>query len=290
MAKGSEPAPPKRRTTNKPVSSIRKPEVPAFGAGKLADRAFGAPAEQFGQELARLRTGKRAARIVDWVVKKVEATPRGAKFVREFIIQDVLPRLRHVNPSNWREPQTQLLETILAGARKCREEPELRVFFARLLASAMDSKASALVHPGFASIASEMAPIDAVVLEFIWQKSGSLNITGGIPSVQVVWITHPESHFINKYRNFIGRPELGIDVDTMQISISNLERLGIVETQMNFMLGDQEIYKSLTESEFGRKFSADAQASGYIAEFRNQILAITPLGFRLCELCMGRPS
>ena len=55
--------------------------MPAFGAGRLADRALGAPAEQFGQELARLRTGERAARVVDWVVQKVEATPKGTKFV-----------------------------------------------------------------------------------------------------------------------------------------------------------------------------------------------------------------
>jgi hypothetical protein len=265
--------------------------VPAFGAGKLADRALGAPAEQFAQELARLKTGERAARVVDWVVQKVEATPRAAKFIREFIARDVLPRLRHVNPSNWLKPKTLLLETVLAGARKCREEPALRDFFARLLASSMDPNASALVHPGFASTAAEMAPVDAVVLEFIWQKSGLLNTTGGVPSVQAVWITHPGSHFINKYRNFIGYAELeGLDVDTMQISISNLERLGIVETQMNFMIGNEETYTFLKESEFGQKFSEDAQKSGYIAEFRNQILALTPFGFRLCELCIGRPS
>jgi Protein of unknown function (DUF2384) len=54
------------------------------------------------------------------------------------------------------------------------------------------------------------------------------------------------------------------------------------------MIGNTEIYTSLTESEFGRKFSDDAQKSGYIAEFRPQILALTPFGFRLCELCIGQ--
>jgi hypothetical protein len=266
-------------------------EVSAFGVRRLAHRALGAPAEQFGQELTRLRTGEeRAARVGDWVVQEVEPTPKAAEFVREFVVEDVLPRLHHVNPRNWLKPKTLLLDTVLAGARKCREEPELRDLFARLLASAMDPNASALVHPAFASIIAEMSPIDAVVLEFIWRKSGALNTTGGVPSVQVVWITHPGSHFINKYRNFIGHsPELeGLDVDTMQISISNLERLGIVETQMNLMLGNPEIYTSLTESEFCRKFSSDAQKSGYTAEFRPQILALTPIGSRLCELCIGQ--
>jgi hypothetical protein len=294
MAKGTEPARSKTRTANKARGSMGQPtsaKVPAFGAGRLADRALGAPAEQFGQELARLKTGERAARVVDWVLEEIEATPKAVKFIQGFIASDVLPRLRHVNPSNWQKPKTLLLETVLAGAKKCREEPALRDFFARLLASAMDPNASVLVHPAFASTAAEMAPIDAVVLEFMWKNTGSLSTTGGVPSIQAVWLTHPGSHFINKYRNFIGYPELeGLDVDTMQISISNLERLGIVETQMNIMIGNEEMYTSLKESEFGREFSEDALKRGYIAEFRNQILALTPLGFRLCELCIGRPS
>jgi hypothetical protein len=287
MAKRKEPSTPKRPATDKTASPSRsRTPKPAFGAGKLSDRALGAPAEQFGQELARLKTGERAARVVDWVMRTVEA--KMAKFDREFLVRDVLPRLRHVDPRNWLKPKTLLLETILDGARKCREEPELRDLFARLLASAMDPNTSALVHPAFASTAAEMAPIDAVVLEFIWQKGKSLNTTGGVPSVQAVWVTHPGSHFINKYRNFIGYPELeGLDVDTTQISISNLERLGIVETQMSLMLGNPEAYASLTESEFSRNFSAEARSSGYIAEFRNQILALTPFGFRLCTLCIA---
>jgi hypothetical protein len=273
-----------RTSTRKPVSA----GVPAFGAGKLSDRALGAPAEQFGHELARLRTGERAAHIVDWAIGRLEATPKMAKFAREFVVRDVLPRLRHVDPRKWLKPKTLLLETVLAGAHKCREEPELRDLFARIFASAMDPSTSALVHPAFASTLDQMAPVDAVVLKFIWQKSGSLGTTGGIPSLEAVWITHPGSHFLHKHRNFIGYPELeGLDVDTTQISISNLERLGVVETQMDRMLGMPEVYASLAQSEFGRNFSVGAQKSGYIAEFNNQILALTPFGSRLCALCIG---
>jgi hypothetical protein len=298
MAKHNEPSTSKRRAPDKTASSSgsspRKSVsvgMPAFGAGKLADRAFGAPAEQFGQELARLRTGERAARVVDWIIRRVEATPKMAKFAREFVVRDVLPRLRHVDPTTWLKPKTLLLETVLAGARKSREEPELRVLFARLFASAMDPSASALVHPAFASAADQMAPVDAVVLKFIWQKSKSLNTTGGIPSVAAVWITHPGSYYIAKYRNFIGYPELeGLGTDTTQISISNLERLGIVETQMDRMLGTSSEYESLTDSEFGRNFRVEAQKSGYIADFHRQVLALTPFGLVLCELCIAETS
>jgi hypothetical protein len=298
MAKRKEPSKPKGRALDKAPSparsSTRKPVsagVPAFGAGKLSDRAFGAPAEQFGQELARLRTGERAARAADWVVQRVEATPKMAKFIREFVVRDVLPRLRHVDPRNWLKPKTLLLEAVLAGARKCREEPELRDLFAQLFASAMDPSASALVHPAFGSTVDQMAPVDAVVLKFIWQKSGSLSTTGGIPSIEAVWITHPGSHFVHKYRNFIGYPELeGSDMDATQITISNLERLGVVETQMDRMLGNPELYASLRESEFGRNFSAEAKKSGYIAEFHHQILALTPFGLGLCALCIAEPG
>jgi hypothetical protein len=291
MAKRREPTKPKGRATDEAPSparnSTRKPAsagAPAFGAGKLSDRAFGAPAEQFGQELARLRTGERAARVADWVIRKVEATPKMAKFVREFVVRDVLPRLRHVDARNWQKPKTLLLETVLAGAHKCREEPELRDLFAQLFASAMDPSASALVHPAFGSTVDQMAPVDAVVLKFIWQKSGS---TGGVPSIEAVWITHPGSHFLHKYRNFIGYPELeGLDADATQISISNLERLGIVETQKDRILGNPELYTSLTESEFGRNFSAEAEKSGYTAQFHHQILALTPFGLGLCALCI----
>jgi hypothetical protein len=107
-------APPSRNSTRKPVSA----GAPAFGAGKLSDRALGAPAEQFGQELARLRTGERAARIVDWVIGRVEATPKMAKFIREFVVRDVQPNLRGVDPRTWLKPKTLLLETVLSDARK----------------------------------------------------------------------------------------------------------------------------------------------------------------------------
>jgi Abortive infection alpha len=301
MAKRKEPSKPKSPTIAKTPSpsrsSTRKPVLPAFGAGKLLDRAFGAPAEQFGQELDRLRTGERAARVIDWVIRSVEATPKIAKFIREFVAKDVLPRLRHVDPTSWVRPKTLLLEPALAGARKCREEPELRKLFARLLASAMDPSTYALVHPAFAPTFDQMAPLDAVVLEFIFAKGNSLDPAGGspssvpsVPSLEAVWLIpeRPDKGYIHKYRNFIGYPELeGLDVEAVQISISNLERLGIVETQMGRMLDQPEAYASLTESEFGRNFIAAAQKSGYSAEFRRQILALTPFGLRLCTLCIA---
>jgi hypothetical protein len=283
------PKPEGRKTKRTPAKgNERKP--PAFGTGKVLDRAIGPAAEEFGQELARLKIGARAAHLADWIAEQVEATPKRAKFVVDFVKNDVMPLLRHVDPRNWRKPKTLLLEKVLAGAQDSREEPELRDMFARLLASAMDPSASALVHPAFASAADQMAPVDAIVLRFIVEKSEVLKTTGGIPSLEAVWLPPPGKYFnfISKYRNFIGYPELkDLDVDTTQISISNLERLGLVETQVDRHLSTEEEYKSLSDSKFCQNFSAEARRHGFIAHFHRQILALTPFGVRLCALCIA---
>src|SRR5437868_3518727 len=82
--------------------SERKP--PAFGAGKISDRALGPAAEEIGPELARLAV---------WVVQQIKETPQRAKFVSDFVKNDVGPRLRHVDPRHWRKPKTLLLEKVL---------------------------------------------------------------------------------------------------------------------------------------------------------------------------------
>src|ERR1700737_2082368 len=98
MLKSKDRPKPEGLKTKRTPARGNERKSPAFGTGKVLDRAIGPVAEEFGQELARLKIGARTAHLADWIAQQVEPTPKRAKFVLKFVKNDVMPPLCHVDP------------------------------------------------------------------------------------------------------------------------------------------------------------------------------------------------
>ncbi|MGJ7495566.1 Abi-alpha family protein [Variovorax sp. RT4R15] len=65
---------------------------------------------------------------------------------------------------NRQEPSMRIGYSVVRGAAMSADEPAIQDLFAKLLASAADAETASLVHPGFATVISEMQASDASAL------------------------------------------------------------------------------------------------------------------------------
>lgn len=107
------------------------------------------------------------------------------------------------------EPPMRIGYAVLQQVSHSADEPDIQELFAQLLASASNAETVAKVHPGFATVISELHATDARVLRFIAETTRRGH-----------WQVPSEL-----WRNS------GIDTGLVNRSISNLLRLGLIEWQ-----------------------------------------------------------
>jgi hypothetical protein len=165
---------------------------------------------------------QRVMRIADSVLRLVE---NGIRLPFDYLSNNLervrsryVDHLSEIPIERLQEPLLRLALPIVRHAAESADEPMIQDMFAKLLASASDSDLAPSVHPGFATVISEMRPVEAHVLVAL--------------------------HSVAKHRGI--DPEhlrvFGIDPVVVRAAIANLVRLGLVDWQSR-TYSDAEIEK-----------------------------------------------
>ena len=142
--------------------------------------------------------------------------------------------ISNIPPENLTEPSIQITAQALENSKYCIEEPELRHMFASLITNTMNIDYQRLVHPSFAEIIKQMSPLDAQILS-IFKKSPF-----ELPICEYCRLTKSNNYVLLVPNVFM---ELSTDnCFTQAISISSLDRLGLVSVDMISQLADDFIY------------------------------------------------
>lgn len=119
-----------------------------------------------------------------------------------------------IKDEDFQEPSFRVGCSVLRHVAYSADEPEIQELFAKLLASASDKSRSVFVHPSFASVINDLAPMDAKVLVAINEHDQTINLT---------------------FEDLLGFvKKMGVrDKAVPMASISNLLRLGLLEKEVS---------------------------------------------------------
>ena len=134
------------------------------------------------------------------------------------------------------EPNFQIAAQALDDSKYCLECDELRAMIAKLLSKTMDSAVQNLLHPSFPDIIKQMNAYDAKLI-------ATLKMIGSrVPLVDYISQYTDQERFDILQRNVLALPGLDRDLLRTSISISTLQRWGLLYVTTQQFIADEEAY------------------------------------------------
>ena len=171
------------------------------------------------------------------------------------------------------EPDFQAVSLALDNSKFCITNDELRKMFVNLIGNTMNSDMKDIAHPAFSEIIKQMTSLDAIILE-------SFTINESQPIIEIRRIANEaEGTYDVIYKNYYIAPLINspFSVDSYSISISNLERLGLVKTLYDKFLHEVSLYdkyQKIVEKDFKGN------------TFQKGIVTLTQVGTSFIKACL----
>lgn len=199
---------------------------------------------------------------------------------------------------------------------------EMREMFANLVSHACDKKMAAALHPAFVSILTQLSALEAHILaEFRPQKEinpfKSISIGGqeipmkggsGVFAFPEQILPIANYYLVNGGHQFLVQSnvmkiDLDAEIETISSAVTNLIRLGLVETQFTMSLSDPKSYEWFFDNKLYNTLCQDINSdgqvsmravrgnpiwSGYYKEIRIEkgLVRLTPLGYDFIKVCV----
>lgn len=170
-----------KRGTAKPRSSGASSETHATApvvkdtqsvVADLAHNSLRPAASEFGAEFASAgRTlGQTAAGIVEVATAPFRAVIWGYQQVEERLIPKIIAKIAKIPPEKQTIPDNNVVGLALEGSKFSLHDASLTEMFANLVANSANIDRSGSVHPAFVSLIQGLSPVDARILQSLWQK------------------------------------------------------------------------------------------------------------------------
>lgn len=222
---------------------------------------------------------------------------------REFNVEEtkriLAEKLEHVDPEKIVPPDPHIAVPALQAIAYSMDSNELRNMYANLLAKAMNSDLKDTVRAAFVEVIKQMEPIDALNLSLFRGEVDGLPVA----EYQRVVVTplqngfHNDCFYILQSNVFISNPN-NLDIKAQAISLSSLERLGLIVIHRTISVSDYdydvfkntEMYQSFCEllspvPPDGYQIPRDLGLCKEIRVSPGQAL-LTPFGLAFLNVCL----
>jgi Abortive infection alpha len=252
--------------------------------GRLSDKALGPAAQQFGQEVAPLgkELGALTVRVGNSLTRALEPLVYGLEKSAGWIEKEVTQRLRNVPENKIVSPEPRIAVPALQALTYSVDTEFIRDMFANLLAADMNLDIKGDVHPAFVEIIKEMTPVDAKVLAVVRHENREVEFTVRVGRSQ---------EFLTLATRYSFEIE-GLDTSECERSLSNLQRLGLIDAREEFPVFEKhsQTEKALIEEFEPAKKELVTRSNapeGTMAIFvRRRGLYPTPLGKSFIRVCL----
>ena len=119
------------------------------------------------------------------------------------------------------EPDIQIIAPALEASKYCILHSELQNLFSNLITSSMNSSYYKNIHPSFATIISQMTPLDAKNIMIFSKKT--------YHPICNYRVYYKDQSFDDYYKNIFLSNANELDLNLQSVSISSLERLGLIK-------------------------------------------------------------
>jgi hypothetical protein len=205
-------------------------------------------------------------RVVHLAIGPVRALVYGGERIEAWITENVVPRLKSVNPEQIVAPPPEVAVPLLTAVAYTQAD-ELRNMFASLLASAMNGATSHGAHPAFVDVIRQMSPTDARVLNVLTTVRGqTFENPGGLAT-----------------------PSTVTNRATFEMSLANLARLGLIAvrwSESDLLIGLQKQIIGKESIRVGIDGDPSQPQGGTLTSGEGRILDFTAWGAHFVAACL----
>lgn len=198
----------------------------------------------------------------------------------ELYKQELSQAITSIPKKNLIAPDIQTTAQALENSKYCIESVELRKLFVNLISKSMNSNYAESIHPSFAEIIKQMDPIDALVLQ-------TLNPNSSFPIVDYT-IRYSRLTYNTLLPNVCIPPLESISIKRSSISISSLNRLGIITLNPQARITDANVYIPFEKNEYYQELFSNSSFSDELEKLyiKKYLGNFTPLGRNFFEVCV----
>jgi hypothetical protein len=269
--------------SEEPKSDV--PKIPE-AEDKLSQQALGPAAREFGRKVAPLgaEAGHLTLRVGLALIRSLKPLVHGWEKLADWIEQEMTKRLKDVPREKIVPPEPRIAVPALQALTYSLDDELIPEMFANLLAADMNVDRKGDAHPAFVEIIKEMTPADARVLMSVRDANKEVEFTVRVGSPHAFWTLATRYSFEIE----------GLSASECEKSLSNLQRLGLVEAREEFPTSDKhnEIVLALKKEFEPAKNDSEARARaagdgiGIGIDVRRRGLYPTPLGQGFVKVCM----
>jgi len=143
---------------------------------------------------------------------------------------------------NLQDPELNIIGPALEASKFFIESEVIREMFAKVIASSMDNRKSNQVHSCYVEIIKQLSPLDAQNIALLKQ--------GKQKPVAEYQLINKDNTFFSLKTNIFLSNEQNQDIELNAISLSNLNRLGLVTITYIENISDESKYLAFSKTEF----------------------------------------
>lgn len=180
------------------------------------------------------------------------------------------------------EPNFQIIASALEASKYSLDEETIRNMYANLIVNSMNSDFLDILHPSYSEVIKQLTPRDASNLSIF------KTISRQPISKYIVYTTSSKAEFKIIQTNVFLSNKLYGDIYQQSVSVSNLERLNLVEiTYSEFLTNPKSpngssVYDIFKGTKSYKEIEHDSQNS---CDIQKGIIRITPYGQSFLKLC-----
>lgn len=264
-------------------------DVSNFPIAKTIDKALEKPATTSGKVINALLLAVFSP-LLKYEVKK-EAEIESYK-------QSILNEISKIPKEKQIEPSLNIVGPAIEASKFYIENDDLKLMFAKLIASSMSIDTKDHAHPSFVEVIKQLSPLDAQNLKlFSTQVS--------IPIAKFRFENDIGNGIDYKTNVFLSNPNC-TNIDLLATSISNINRLGLIDIDYSSHLVDDSLYTvfennseylkykdflNIAEYKEGIYFLQDERIGIDFSTYnkivvKKGIVSITPLGKAFIKTCI----
>ena len=182
------------------------------------------------------------------------------------------------------EPSIQVTAQALENSKYCVSSEILRQMFVRLISGTMHKDIEPRVHPSFPETLKQLSESDAILLKYI-SSSRSLPIVN-------MSIRDEKGNSRTMYYNFFIPSSFNADHKVCSLSISALQRFGLIEVRYDQQISTSTFYEKYKQTEEYAILKATLPRIDEIEKCKHSIhlergiLRLTELGKSFIEVCV----
>ncbi|USK48887.1 DUF4393 domain-containing protein [Bacillus sp. CMF12] len=194
--------------------------------------------------------------------------------------EDIQTELSKVAEEKLIEPKLSIVGPALEASKFYIDENELRKMFAKIIASSMDSDKESSVHPSFVEVIKQMSTLDAQNLKLIYGKSA-------LPIARFRLVHSNSSSSAVLYDLVFLSNEDQDNLDLNAASLTNLNRLGLININYDRPLFDKSFYEVFSEYPIFKSLIEQISIKeDQDLKIEKGYVDITPLGRQFSSICL----